>query len=276
MDGRHVQYLAERELSDALRNRWFLLYTVLFALMATGLSWVGASGASTYGVSVFGRTAASLVNLVLLVVPLMGLSLGALSLAQERDRGTLLYLMAQPVSSAEVLLGKLSGLLVSLSGCILIGFGVSGLVIAAVGGTANAAAYLQLVGLSVLLAAVTAAFGLWISAAVREASVAVGTAVFLWLTLIVLGDLGLMGSALVLELSTGTLLALTLVTPLQVFKLGGLLALRGDLDQLGAAGALAVDTFGAWLPALLVGLLLVWGLAATVGAYWTFRRRGVV
>ena len=49
-------------------------------------------------------------ELVLLVVPLMGLSLGALGLAAERERGTLDYLLAQPVSRAEIFLGKYVGL----------------------------------------------------------------------------------------------------------------------------------------------------------------------
>jgi ABC-type transport system involved in multi-copper enzyme maturation permease subunit len=46
-----------------------------------------------------------LVILVLLFVPLLGLSLGDLSLAGERYNGSLLYLLALPICQAELLLG---------------------------------------------------------------------------------------------------------------------------------------------------------------------------
>ncbi len=55
------------------------------------------------------RTAASLINALLLFVALFGLSIGAVSLASDRERGTLAYLLAQPVNRFEVFLGKTMG-----------------------------------------------------------------------------------------------------------------------------------------------------------------------
>lgn len=271
-----VRHILSRECSDALRNRWFVFYTLVFTAVAVGLAWVGSSRAAKYGVSVFGRTAASLVNLVMLVVPLMGLTLGALSIAQARDRGSLLYLLAQPVTRAEVILGKFGGLATAMSGAILVGFGASGGVIAAIVGGAEVGSYLAVVGLSVMVALLTIGIGLWLSAPAQRASVGVGTSIFVWLTLTILGDLGLMGSVLVLNMGPGVILALALINPLHCFKIAGLWVIRGDLDQLGPAGQLAVDLLGDMLVPVLVGLLLVWTVGALAGAYITFRRDGGV
>ncbi|MEZ4637033.1 MAG: hypothetical protein R2856_19120 [Caldilineaceae bacterium] len=73
----NILTLANYELAASLRNRWFVLYTLIFALLATALSTLSLSGAGTFGFAGFGRTAASLINLVLLIVPLMGLTIGA-------------------------------------------------------------------------------------------------------------------------------------------------------------------------------------------------------
>ena len=98
--------IAGKEFRDSLRTRWFWLYTIAFTLLAAGLSYLASAYAGLAGVRGFGRTAAGLVNLVLLIVPLMGLTAGAQALAGERERGTLLYLLSQPVDRAELVLGK--------------------------------------------------------------------------------------------------------------------------------------------------------------------------
>ena len=96
------------------------------------------------GLAGFGRTSASLINLVLLIVPLMGLTLGALSLAAEREKGTLLYLLAQPVNQLELLLGKFIGMSLALMATLTLGFGLTGLMIAANGGSSEVRTYLLL------------------------------------------------------------------------------------------------------------------------------------
>ena len=109
MEMRLVWTIAQRELREALRNKWLIFYALGFAALAFALSSASLASAGYGGLGGFGRTAASLINALLLFVPLLGLSLGAASLAGDRERGTLLYLLAQPVNRAEVFFGKALG-----------------------------------------------------------------------------------------------------------------------------------------------------------------------
>lgn len=272
----NVLILSAKEWRDARRNRWFVLYTGAFAALALALAWLALSGVGSYGFAGFGRTGASLVNLVLLIVPLMGLTLGALSLAGERERGTLLYLLAQPVTGFEVLMGKYLGLALSICATLLLGFGLSGLLIAWQGGGAQIGAYLALVALAFLLALSSLSLGFLVSAATRKASTAVGLALFLWLLLVFFGDLGLMGTALVLRLGIGDLFALALVNPLQVFKMAAILAIRSSLEVLGPAGIYALRTYGSRLMPLLLTLLLAWTIVPLALTSLVLRRRGAL
>jgi len=276
MDFENVLILIQKELRDALRNRWFLLYAVAFAALSLALAWFSASGAGSYGVAGFGRTTAGLINLILLIVPLMGLTLGALALAGEREKGTLIYLLAQPVSGGELLLGKFIGLALALTAALVIGFGLTGVLMAFAGGGGDFVIYLTLLALSVLLGIASLSLGFLISAAVRRAATAVGLALFLWLALVYFGDLGLMGTAVVLQLDIQQLLALALVNPLQVFKIAAVLDLRDNLEVLGPAGIYAFRTYGAALWPLLVGLLLAWVVAPFALAARVFKKRGVL
>ena len=250
-------------------------YTHLAAL-SLALAWFSVSGAGSFGVAGFGRTTAGLINLILLIVPLMGLTLGAMSLAGEREKGTLIYLLAQPISGAELLLGKFVGLALALTAALVIGFGLTGVFMVIKGGGGDFRVFLTLLILSVLLAVASLSLGFLISAAVKRAATAVGLALFLWLVLVYFGDLGLMGTAVVVGLKVEQLLTLALINPLQVFKLAAVFDLRQNLEVLGPAGIYAFRTYGGALWPMLVGLLLAWVVLPFLLATWVFKKRGVI
>ncbi len=265
--------IAQRELREALRNKWLWLYAAGFTFLALALSRAGLASAGYAGLGGFSRTAASLVNALLLFVPLMGLTVGATTLAADRERGTLLFLLAQPVSRGEIFFGKAVGAALAVVTALALGFGLAGLGLASAGGS-NAQAYLALAGYSLLLALATLGIGFVISALTRKAATASGAALLIWLGLVFLADLGLIGFALSFRPTPATLLGTLLASPLQLFKLGAIYSLRATLDTLGPVGQYAVHLFGDSLQFLLLGLLLAWVLATFSLAYLLFNRRG--
>ncbi len=247
-----------RELRDAVRSRWFILYTLAFAVLGLAVSFVSAAGAGNAGLSGFGRTAAGLINLVLLVVPLMALSAGAATVASDRERGMLSYVFAQPVTPFEVLLGKYLGLAGSLLACLCLGLGVCAAILAWKGHATQPSSIIWLAALSFLLALAMLSVGVLISVLARKASVAVGTAIFVWLTLVFVTDLGLMAGAMTMRLRIEELFAISLINPLQVFKMWSLHSGEASLDVLGPAGLYAIEEFGSALHAMFSACLGAW------------------
>lgn len=272
VDLRTLWPLLQRELRDSLRNKWFVLYTLSFGGLAFALAYLSNIGTGLSGMAGFGKTAASLVNLTLLVVPLMALTMGAVSLSTERDRGMLGYLLAQPVSRIEVYLAKFLGQGLAFTGAIALGFGISAAALAR-HGLGDGALFLRLAGLSVLLALSLLALGMLIATVARRSTSAMGFAVFAWLAVTLLGDLGLLGATSFLDLEVKDMLALSLLNPTQVFKLGSIVGFDATLDLLGPAGLYAVRTLGSWLSPVLVGALVLWILVPlTLGALIFARR----
>ena len=269
-----IWVLAQKELRDALRNRWFLLYTLAFIALSLAFSYLALAGAGMVGFAGFGRTAASLINLVLLIVPLMALTIGAQSLASEQEKSTLAYLLAQPLNRIEVFVGKYLGLTLSLLASLTLGFGISGLVMALNGsGAADPSAYVKLVALAFLLSLTMLSIGFLISALTNKAGVAVGIGLFLWLAFVFFGDLGMMGTVMALRLPIDNLFWLSLSNPLQVFKMAAILDIRTTLDILGPAGIYAVQRYGDSLFDLFLGVLVVWILLPAAVAYTYFHRK---
>ncbi|MFN0135895.1 MAG: ABC transporter permease [Phycisphaerae bacterium] len=271
--GSNVLTIARRELRDAICSRWFALYTLAFAGLGLAVSFVSAAGAGGSGLSGYGRTTAGLINLVLLVVPLMALTSGAASIASDRERGMLPYLLAHPVARFELLLGKYFGLSGALLACLSLGLGACSLVLAVKGLRTSPASILWLCGLSFLLALAMLSLGLLISTLARKASVAVGTAIFVWLSLVFVTDLALMAGAIALRMRIETLFRLSLLNPLQVFKMWSLHVIDASLDVLGPAGLYATEEYGTRLHAIFTACILVWIVLPLIGASVALSRR---
>lgn len=270
---RTVASLVRKELRDAVRNRWFLLYTVAFAALAVGLATLAKIGAGLSGFAGFGKMAASMVNLVLLVVPLMALTIGASGLSAERERGMLAYLLSQPVTRLEVFIAKFIGLGISLAAAISIGFGLSVALLAMDSPQADAGVFVRLVALSSLLGLAMLSVGMLLAVVLRRSSTAIGASVFVWLGFVFAGDLGLMGATVMFRLPVQQLFGLSLVNPTQAFKLAAVGGFDSTMDLLGPAGLYGVQTFGPWLMPMLVGALLAWILLPLVAGAIVFLRR---
>jgi len=273
---RNIFTVGARELRDALRSRWFLLYTLAFAVLGLAVSFVSAAGAGGVGLSGFGRTTAGLINLVLLVVPLMALTAGAASIASDRERGMLQYLLAQPVSRFEVLIGKYLGLAVALLVSLCLGLGACAIILAWKGQATKPASMIWLAGLSFALAAGMLSVGMLISVLARKSSGATGIAIFVWLTLVFVTDLGLMAGAMVMRLRIEQLFALSLINPLQVFKMWTLHSGETTLDVLGPAGLYATEEYGTRLHLIFGAALAAWIVVPLAVSALIFNRRAPV
>ncbi|MCX7623218.1 MAG: ABC transporter permease subunit [Thermomicrobium sp.] len=274
MRGNAVVVLAEKELRDALRNRWFLADAAALLLLSAALSVLVSLVGAGSPVSGFGRTAASLVNVMLLLVPLMGLTLGALTLASDRERSVLEFWLTQPLGTAAYFAAKAIGLGLALAAAVALGFGASGVLVLLAGAT-DPLSFLGLAGLTVLLAWASLALGLLLSSRCARASTAVSLALGTWLLLVFLGDLGLMGTALAVRLPPSWLLGIALGNPVEAYRIAALRLLAGTLELLGPTGLYADERFGAAVPLVLGGMLLAWTVAGTLAAYASLHREVV-
>lgn len=253
----NVWTITEKELREAFRNRWFIVFTLAFAGLALALSALMQPSGLQLRTMNYSRTTASLINLVLLFVPLIGLTLGSANLAGDRETGTLVYLLTHPVSRVEVLLGKYLGLAGALFATLALGFGVAGVTLALQGSLNDALGYLLTVVLAYLLALAMLSLGFLMSTVAHKTAAALGGALFAWLFLVFIGDLGIMGTAIATQMPIQTVFFTAVLNPLQMFKIASILTIQANLEVLGPAGLYATDQFGSLLlPLLLTGLIL--------------------
>jgi ABC-type multidrug transport system ATPase subunit/ABC-type transport system involved in multi-copper enzyme maturation permease subunit len=269
--------LVRHVIADTASNRWLLGYAALLAVLGFVATTAGIGGAAGLAIEAFGRTTATLMNLCLLVSPLVAVLMGAGAIAGEQDRGTLEYLLAQPLTRTQILIGKYVGLLAALAGATAAGFLPAGVLVAIAAGPAVMPHYLLFPAIAVLVAAAMAGIGLFISVSSSSAAQAQASAVFAWFGFVLLYDLVLMGTLALSGLGAGWLAALLVLNPIDAARVLGLLALEPDLYLLGPAGAfVAARLSRAGAAALLLSSLTVWAVVpvwASVVRFAIRRRR---
>jgi Cu-processing system permease protein len=262
----------------AVRSRWTQIFAAVFAALALSVAASGYVLSGGHGVQDFARTAASLVQLVLLLVPLTSLLIGVLSLAPERGAAELLF--SQPVSRRTILLGKLLGLFEALVAAQALGFGAAGLVIFSQSGNEGLAGFLMLFGASAVLTAIFLGLAALLAAAAigRRRTRALALALVVWFVTVVLFDVAALGLASLLPSGPASrvLIVGVLVNPVDAVRTATLLGIEGAAAFGAASLAFLRFTKGPWGAAGLLGLsLLFWIAVPALAAVERLRRTDV-
>jgi Cu-processing system permease protein len=269
---------AREEFVLALRSRWTQIFSAVFGVLAVAVAGAGYVLSGGHGVQDFARTAASLVQLVLLLVPLTALVIGVLSLAPERGSAELVF--SQPVSRGTILLGKLLGLLAALAAAQALGFGAAGALVYAQAGSLGLGGFVALV----LASLVTTAVFLGLAALLAAGSVgrkrtrALALALVVWFVAVVFLDLLALGAASLLPSGPASrvLMVAAIANPLGALRTGALLAVEGT----GAFGAASLALFrfagGPRGTGLVLGLsVLLWLVGPAALALRRLRRADI-
>ncbi len=262
-----LRLCARQERVLAVRSRWTQLFAVVFALLAIGVAGSGYILSGGHGMQDFARTAVSLVQLVLLVIPMTALTIGVLSLTVDRGQAEMLF--SQPVSRTVLLLGKLLGLFEALAAAQAIGFGAAGFVIVSQAGEEGVSAFLGLLLAGLVLTIIFLALAALIAAGELGGRRGRGLtiALVLWFAMVVLYDLATLGVASMLPSGIASKLLITaaVINPVDAIRTGTLLAIEGAAAFGAASLAFLRFSHGSMGAILLIAASAIIWTAAPIG-----------
>jgi Cu-processing system permease protein len=262
-----IWVIAKREFLDAIRNRWFFFFAILFILLDSTIAYSGITGGRD---NTFFRPALSLLNLVLILVPFMALIMGANSFTGARESWELLLI--QPISRKEAILGKYLGLGAAITATLLLGFICAGIILILNLGFDEISHFLFLIFLSVLLSLTFLSIASLCSIILGEKAKSIGISFVLWLWFVIIYDFILIG----LTLSLGeVIVALLFLNPVDLVRTTFITSL-GSAALVGPAGAMLNKTFGS-LTGMVLSLttLLAWLVIPLYVAIYLFERKDI-
>jgi Cu-processing system permease protein len=235
------------QLQDVLRGRWVLFYALFFLAVTDAFFRFGGDGP---------RVILSLMNVVLLVIPLMAVVLGAMYLYSSREYIELL--LSQPIERSSLFAGLYGGLAIPLAGAFAAGVTLPFLYHGAIAD--GFAPLLVLLGTGVLLTVIFVALAFGLALVTEDRIRGLGLALAAWLFFAVIYN-GLM--LLVIQVFQAwplqqAVIGMSLLNPIDLGRI--LLLLNLDAAALmGFTGAVFQKFFGsATGQALSVAALLTW------------------
>jgi Cu-processing system permease protein len=267
---KQIATVARKEFRDRMRSRWVLAVTVVYAVFALVIAYFGAAQQGSVGFKGMELTIASLVSLVIYLVPLIALLLGYDAIVGERERGSLDLLLSLPITRLELLLGKYFGLALALAVSIGIGFGVAGIALSYGVGLAALYHYGGFMLSTLLMGLAFLSIALLVSVLTTSKVAASGAAVVLWFLYVLVYDLILLGALVATE---GKVIGdafplLLLLNPADVFRILNVFTLEEVKTLYGLATAFPEGLASPWV---LGTTMLFWIVAPLALAYARFR-----
>lgn len=259
-----------------LRNRWVLVYAALFATLSLAVSYFGLAVIETAGFQEFDRTAVSLVNLVLYLVPLATMLMAVQSFRAEG--GATDQLFTEPVKREEIVVGKVAGLAGAHALATILGFSFTGVLIGLKAGTWGVASYLVLVAFTLLVGIVFIALASLLTVVSGRTHRAYAVVLMAWFGLVLVFDLVMIGLGFALPevWANRAALGAVFLNPVDATRVAMLIAVAGK-EMFGPAGAQLVRLLGGESASVaLLSLVLVgWVVAASSAACVSLRHQDV-
>ena len=271
IEARQIVTIARKEFWDRIRSRWVLAVAVIFTVFALVIAYFGAAQQGAVGFKSIELTIASLVSLVIYLVPLIALILGYDAIVGERERGSLDLLLSLPITRLELLLGKYLGLAAALAFSTVAGFGLVGVVLSYGIGLTGFLDYTGFILSTLLMGLAFLSLALLISVLASSKVVASGAAIALWFFYVLVYDLILLGILVITEgqYMSGLFPVLLLLNPADIFRILNIFSLEEVKSLYGLATVFPPALANPWL---LGSIMLFWILAPLALAYARFRK----
>ncbi len=271
LEFRQIATIAGKEFWDRIRNRWVLAVALVFTTFALVIAYAGGAQQGAVGFRSIEVTIASLVSLVIYLIPLISLMLGFDAIVGERERGSLDLLLSLPITRLELLLGKFFGLSAALAFSTVAGFGLVGVVLSAQLDLTALFHYAGFMLSSVLLGMAFLSLAVMVSVFATDRTRASGLAIALWFFFVLVFDLLLLGALVATGGQYGGEIFpwLMLANPADVFRVLNIFS----LDQVHTLYGLSTVFPSRLADPLSLGLIMCLWIAAPLGiAAWRFRR----
>ncbi|HTH17625.1 MAG TPA: ABC transporter permease subunit [Magnetospirillum sp.] len=261
------------DITESLRARWFLFYSLVFGGIVVLLFVFGLTESRVLGFTGLSRLLVTYIQLCVAILPIFVLITTVRSVAGDREAGVFEYMLSLPVPLAAWYWGKMVGRFTVVFLPVFLAMAAAGIYAEVQNIGVAWDLFVVYTALLVSLAWSFLGFGMLISTLARSPDVAQTGAFLLWLVLLLFLDLILLGVMIREQLPLEAVVAIALANPLQSFRTAAILLFDPQMVVLGPAAYVILDSIGAkgYLAFALAWPVLLGTAAAGLG-YRTFKR----
>jgi len=235
-----------------IRSKWLILFAVIFFLFSFNLPLLSTSVLSAAPVSDASSFIQVVITSAFTLLPILGLTIGAVSVVEERESGSLSYILSTPTSRGKFLVARTAGLFAATSAIIILGFTLAALLAFRLSSGSLQIWYVT--AAACLLNGCMICLSMVISTVSRKRLTAYGAAIFVWFLFAYAGDTSLIGPVLATANRYYILIPWIFLNPIEVSRLIAIFQLLPGIvnagpiaiqnSDLGATGEAIIYIFG--------------------------------
>ena len=222
-------------LFDLIRSNWSIAYLTFYLLVSSSILYMNGD---------ITKSIISMMNVILLLIPLVATVFGAIYMYNSREFTELL--LSHPIKRKSIFIGQYLGLAISLSLSFVLGVGLP-FIFRGIFGSPQLSNFLVLIGVGLILSFIFSLLSFLVALRFENRIKGFGLSLFIWLFMSIIYD-GLLLLILIWFESYPTenlAIILTLANPIDLGRV--LIMLFLDTSALmGYTGAVFYKFFGAW------------------------------
>lgn len=202
---------------EAIRTKWVLIFGVIFFLLAIDIPDLYLQAAGNLPPEYLSANISDLLSVAFPLIPLLPLPVGAMSIVDERESGTLQYLLSNPVTKGEFFIGRAVGLLLATTTVIIIGFGAAAVVVFTTG-ISQYFPVIMIMLFAAMLNAVMVGIALILSEFSKRKATAMGLGIMVWFVLAIVSSIDQLVVSVNLRAGAEAALTLVLLNPIETAR----------------------------------------------------------
>jgi ABC-type transport system involved in multi-copper enzyme maturation permease subunit len=257
---------------EAIRTKWVLIFGIIFFLLAVDIPDLYLSAAGNLPPEYLSQNLSTLLSVTFPLIPLLALPMGAVSIVEEREAGTLQYLLSNPVTKSEFFLGRSVGLLFATTTVIVAGFGAASLVVFTTG-ISNYFSVIMIMLFASMLNAVMLGIALIVSEFSKRKATAMGFGIMVWFLFAVVSSLDQLVIAVNLRAGAIPALIIILLDPVETSRELTIYGANLGQGQMNVSALMAAHVWKSNVYEFTLLSVLVWiAVMFTIG-FLVFRRQ---
>ncbi len=241
---RNLLLVAKLDIKESIKSKWFFIYSIVFGGLMALFFITGITNAVVMGFSGLSRILLIYMQVTIIILPIFILTTTVKSIAGDKESNILEYMLSFPVSLKAYYWGKMLGRFLTVFLPVIIALFLGVLWGVLKGGLLP---YNMLILYSCLLFGLSFSFlgiAFFISSIVRSHDVAIGASFVVWIVMLAFIDVALIGLMLQDRVSDNLIITISLLNPMEVFRVGAISLFDPDLTVIGPVAYYLLDNFG--------------------------------
>ena len=269
--------IAYLDIRESLRSKWFYVYALVFGGLMALFFITGVSDSVVMGFTGLSRMLLIFIQVTIIILPIFILITTVKSISGDRESNVLEYMLSFPVSLRDYYWGKMLGrfltvfLPVFLALLLGVAFGLFK------GGEIPWRMVFLYSALLFSLGFVFLGLAFFLSTIVKSTDVALGSSFIVWIVMLAFIDIALIGLMLQNRISDEVIIAIAMLNPIEVFRIGAISLFDPELTVIGPVAYHLLDTLGTKLLILYaIFYPIVIGALFAYFGYIAFRKKDLL